>query len=284
LADKFTPLILDALTRAAATPDGVPLLATKTDPGLFPATAVGKPAAKKALDDGLLQVLKTEQLGKQVREVCTATQAGLAFLLNQANPKQVLEDLVRLLEERRGEVRDLLSSAARMAVGLERLADVVSGVLPKVEAARTPERNEFLTPEVPGGARAGERLRTSSPSASDDGAMPTILTLPKPTAVAELELAELDDLPEAILARLADWTASEALARDCPLPDLFRSLSLRAEPPTIGQFHDCLRELHDQKRIYLHPWTGPLYTLPEPQMALLVGHEVAYYASLRSTN
>jgi hypothetical protein len=43
-----------------------------------------------------------------------------------------------------------------------------------------------------------------------------------------------------------------------------------------------LRSLHDRERIYLHPWTGPLYALPEPAFALLIGHEVAYYASLRN--
>ena len=44
---------------------------------------------------------------------------------------------------------------------------------------------------------------------------------------------------------------------------------------------DGLRKLHQQEQIYLHPWTGPLYDLPEPALALLVGHEVAYYASRR---
>ena len=68
---------------------------------------------------------------------------------------------------------------------------------------------------------------------------------------------------------------------DCPLPDLCRRL--RADHPslTIGQFHDGLRELHDREQVYLHPWTGPLYALPEPAFALMVGHEVAYYASER---
>jgi hypothetical protein len=42
-----------------------------------------------------------------------------------------------------------------------------------------------------------------------------------------------------------------------------------------------LRLLYDAGRIYLHPWTGPLYAVPEPTFALLVGHNVAYYASLR---
>ena len=48
---------------------------------------------------------------------------------------------------------------------------------------------------------------------------------------------------------------------------------------TIGAFHDTLRALQTAGDIYLHPWTGPLYDIPEPPYALLVGHEVAYYAS-----
>jgi hypothetical protein len=78
-------------------------------------------------------------------------------------------------------------------------------------------------------------------------------------------------------AHLADWDGPG----DCPLPELYRRL--RAEHPslTIGQFHDGLRELHDREQVYLHPWTGPLYAMPEPAFALLVGHEVAYYASER---
>jgi hypothetical protein len=72
--------------------------------------------------------------------------------------------------------------------------------------------------------------------------------------------------------------------RDCPLPDLFTSLSTLDPPPTVGQFHDALRQLHADGRIYLHPWTGPLYALPEPLIALLSGHEIAFYASLRPSS
>jgi hypothetical protein len=68
---------------------------------------------------------------------------------------------------------------------------------------------------------------------------------------------------------------------DCPLPDLFREARTTAPALTIGQFHDGLRTLLEREQIYLHPWSGPLYGLPEPTLALLVGHEVAYYASAR---
>jgi hypothetical protein len=100
-------------------------------------------------------------------------------------------------------------------------------------------------------------------------------TLPAPPK------ADLDDLAGAVLTHLADWAASAAAGQDCPLPELYRALTPRETPPTIGEFHDCLRRLHAARRVYLHPWTGPLYALPEPALALLVGHEVAYYASIK---
>ena len=76
---------------------------------------------------------------------------------------------------------------------------------------------------------------------------------------------------------LAEWDTTG----DCPLPELYGRL-LAAHPDlSIGQFHDGLRALHEREQVYLHPWTGPLYALPEPAFALLIGHEIAYYASGR---
>ena len=100
-------------------------------------------------------------------------------------------------------------------------------------------------------------------------------TLPAPPP------ADTDELAGAVLTHLADWAASAGAGQDCPLPELYRALTPREPPPSIGAFHDCLRRLHADGRVYLHPWTGPLYTLPEPAYALLVGHNVAYYASTR---
>lgn len=83
-----------------------------------------------------------------------------------------------------------------------------------------------------------------------------------------------------LLAYLREWHASGA-SSDCPLPQLFRRLQQSTPGLTVGKFHDGLRQLHDQGQLYLHPWTGPLYEIPEPPCALLVGHEIAYYASAR---
>jgi hypothetical protein len=84
-----------------------------------------------------------------------------------------------------------------------------------------------------------------------------------------------------VVAELERWHESGA-PDDCPLPELFRRVRGATPGLTVGAFHDALRRLHDAERVYLHPWTGPLYDLPEPACALLVGHEIAYYASLRS--
>ena len=91
--------------------------------------------------------------------------------------------------------------------------------------------------------------------------------------------AATDGLIADIKGRLAEWHASAEASQDCPLPTLFAKLE--GTGASIGQFHDALRQLHDDHQIYLHPWTGALYAMPDPAYALLVGHEIAYYASTR---
>lgn len=224
MADKSTQLILDALTRAAAEPAGLALYANKAEPGLFPATSAARAAADRAKADGLLRVV-SDPKGRAAREVCTLTDKGMHFLVRQASPRQVLEDFVRVLEERQAAV-------AHMAASLTTMRAAVEQVLPRL--AEHPVTNG--KPPAPGG------------------------------------------LARDVKARLADWQATAGAAHDCPLPDLYRRVGAGV---TVGQFHDALRELHAAQQVYLHPWTGPLYALPEPALALLVGHEVAYYASAR---
>ncbi len=222
MADKLTPLLLTALARAATAPAGSPLTGPRAT-GLFPNTAAAKPAMTKAVADGLLAPVAAERYA--------ATPAGLDFLARQGDPKQVLDDFVRVLESRETEVAGLVTTAGRLADELRGLKAVVGRLAPNGKPA------------------------------------------PRPF--------DPDELADATLARLTDWGLSAAAGQDCPLPDLYRALACREVPPTVGQFHDALRGLHAANKVYLHPWTGPLYALPEPSFALLVGHNVAYYASLR---
>src|SRR5262249_10265248 len=145
-----------------------------------------------------------------------------------------------------GQVKQLVDAARQMQAGLEALKASAETVL------------QHLQHRPPVGA----------PSANGNG------QAAKPPA---------EDPPAAVLAalrsRLGSWAA--AASEDCPLPELYRQVRDSLPGLTVGQFHDGLRRLNEEGHIYLHPWTAPLYTLPEPAFALLGGHEVAYYASLR---
>ncbi len=101
------------------------------------------------------------------------------------------------------------------------------------------------------------------------------------TVERALRLSGHDDLRDSILRALFRWNA--ASGQDCPLPDLYRTVQRSNDSPTIGEFHDVLRALRVEQSIDLHPWTGPLYEMPEPAYALMCGHEIVYYARGRAT-
>jgi hypothetical protein len=134
VADKLTQQIVESLSLAAASPAGTPLFASKSEPGLFPGPA--KAAAQKCLTDRLIHIVRSEPKGKLPRELYGLTEAGWDFLLAAVNPKQVLEDFVRVLEQRQGEVSELLDTARHMAGSLQGLKDAVARVLPQVSANR----------------------------------------------------------------------------------------------------------------------------------------------------
>jgi hypothetical protein len=233
LADRSTPLILKALARAAAEPDGISLFAGKNLPGLFGSSAAAKQAAQRCKADGFLRTALTETRGKTVHELCALTEKGLTYLLTHAGPKQVFEDFIRALDARREQLSSVLEGVRNTQHSLESMRSVVETL-----AAISAE------PVGPAPSTNGRHDRFNE-----------------------------------IVAHLTSWRDSGA-SGDCPLPDLYRR-TLQSGPLTIGQFHDVLRKLHEQERIYLHPWTGPLYDLPEPSSALLVGHVIAYYAGIR---
>ena len=125
MAETITDQIVVALRRAAADPGGVALTKAKTDPGLFAATAAGRLAAQKALDDGLLELTPATGL-RPGREVATLTEKGVRTLAELACPKQVLEDCVRALELRSGDVAKLAQDVAKLAAILAGMQTAVS--------------------------------------------------------------------------------------------------------------------------------------------------------------
>jgi hypothetical protein len=268
VADKSSQIVLAALSQAAAHADGLPLHGSKAHPGLFPATALGKQAAQRCRDEGFLHPLAegapadSPPAGKKPgQEPWTLTDKGMAYLLNQVSPRHVLEDFVRALETRRAPISDLLVAARTMQATLESLksnAEKVLHLFPTTGANGSPAGGSL-------NALFTQFLKETRQATPAD---------PAPSAEAPPPCGDL-------LEPLARWQSTSGAAEDCPLPELFRQVQANTPSLSIGVFHDELRRLHDAGRIYLHPWTGPLYELPEPPYALLVGHEIAYYASLR---
>jgi hypothetical protein len=243
LADKSTAMVVAALSRAIADPQGLALFSKKDGAGLFSGTSGGKLAAQRAKDDGYLQAIRTEKRGKGLDEICAITEKGVVYLLSQVSPKQILEDFIRSLESKQGQTGELLANVQHMRQAIDSLKLTAERVLAKVHSPQ-------LAPN-------GQTCSNGKFSANGD-----------------------HTLDQDLLKLLARWNETGA-SEDCPLPSLYRQLAEICPHLSIGQFHDQLRQLHDQEWIYLHPWTGPLYSIPEPAYALLVGHEVAYYASLR---
>ena len=222
----------------------MPLFAAKAAPGLFPPTAAARQAAQRCRDEGMLRVVSANGPGRARREMCTLTEKGMAWLLSQSSPREVLEDFVRVLEERQQQAADLVNAARALAASIDSLKSAV------------------------------ERLPGAPGPNSDDQ-----LHHAKPLALRESD-SGCSQLTADILAYLEQWHSTAP--GECPLPELYRGLHQPHAALTVGQFHDGLRELYDQHRVYPHPRTGPLYQLPEPPFALLIGHVVAYYASTRT--
>jgi hypothetical protein len=208
VAEKIQQVLLSALSRAAADPGALPILASRGGQGLFPSTAAGKQAAQQGRDQGYLD------------ETGAISERGLTLLLDELSPRTVLEDFVRAMEAREAQLHDLATRVCTMLAGLEasrgHLVRVLRGL------------------EVP----------------------------------ATAPLAE-----SGLLDAVRRWTGPN----DMPLPELYRQAGQGA---SLGTYHDALRGLARAGRVMLHPWTGPLYQMPQPEFALLIGHEIGYYVSL----
>jgi len=277
LSDKSSEIITAALRQAAVEPTGLPLHGSRSQ-RLFTASTSGKKAAQLCKSEGYLQIVRTESRGRKVRELCAVTEKGLAYLLSQVSPKQVLEDLVRALHSQQAQVGELLATARHWQASIDACKTLIQKVLHKGS-------------ECAWGMGSGNGRASGAGSDSVDRtaslhfapALPSEST--DPAGAKRKQAIRFPDspyqsspLPEAILAQLHHWRETDA-AGDCPLPELFRRVGQNSL--TIGQFHDQLRALQEQEQIYLHPWTGPLPEIPEPALALLAGHGIAYYASIR---
>lgn len=248
LLDKHRDTIASGLTRALAAPHGLPLLAPRQG-GLFTSTAAGKQAAQAALEAGLLVTLRDETKGKTTTPICILSDRGLEFLRSQTNPRELVPQLAKAVEARGPELARLQHEVEQLRLSFENLRKFLPTLLFGPTPTRPPaevERNGSQ-PQPPSG--------------------PPRCTYPP-------------DLDHALLEHLDRWQQQHA-GDDCPLPELWRRAQQFDPNGTVGRFHDVIRRWHTTGQVHLHPWTGPLHELPEPGIAVLVGHAIIYYVSKR---
>ena len=137
MADKSMQMILDALGKAAA--GGAPLHGGKGAVGLFPTSAAGKQAAARCQEEGYLCPLpdasatpNPQGKKKSLPPSWCLTEKGLAHLLCQVSPREVLNDLVRALEGREHQIKELVAAANQAGEQLAGLRSVTETVLRQI--------------------------------------------------------------------------------------------------------------------------------------------------------
>lgn len=243
--DRRTEILVEALKLALARPEEQRLYRAGKLDGLFPGRAgPGGEAAQMALDQGLLQVVRTEVKGKSSIEWVRPTPRGVEFLHNHESPVRALHDLRETLQANQRAVplwlEDLRSRLHHLE---ENLAD---------SAARWVDKLSELTRRV---EDTLQRIEAASP------------LVPK-------EL--LDGLPWSMdVVNYLDRRRNAGATDPCPLPELFEAVLANHPTLMIGAFQDGLRRLHERRVIRLQATDGEM---SQPEFAILVGGLLMYTA------
>jgi hypothetical protein len=268
---------LEALARLLGDPSSKLLHGSKGAPGVFVGgSAAEKAAARLCLENRWLESTgEFAGKGKTRKELYRITALGLQAVLERSDASKLLRSLtdsLKLLAEGTSRIpqalQDNLSAFVR---GLDALkADIQKSV---GEALRPVEA-----------AQATLRLLQAN--------ITNVLEKTKPIDAEELtrKLAAGKQVSETASARSENWAGEvvrlvteqkqrNALQR-LTLPQLFERIRARKPDLTLGQFHDGLRRLQDERRIRLSPYTQALATLDDPRNALFLDREVKFYVEL----
>jgi len=212
--------------------------------GLFPGRAAASvEAARRALDEGLLERSRVETKGKTEVEWVRLAPAGVQFLHDNESPVRALHELRTALHVGQkalptwlDDMRAVLGDVGR------RLAE---------DADRWSDRLDTLERRVDDALR---RLEAAGPL------VPPELAAEHPWAVDALNYL--------------DRRRSAGAPPECPLPELFAAVVGQHPSLTVLTFHDGLRQMHRRKGLLLRPSRE----MASPEMALLDGAEVYYLA------
>jgi hypothetical protein len=247
--DKITEVLLDALKQALAEPGEQRLYKSGKLDGLFAGRAgPNGEAASRAVSEGLLEVVRTENKGKTAIEWVRSTPRALEFVHAQESPVEALKELRAILQLNREQVPLWLAEMQRELQALGgRLAD---------EAQRWTHRLDALSQQTE------ETLRRLD---GNGFALPDGATADAPWARDALTYL--------------DKRRAAGVPGHCPLPELFAALHQNHLDLSVTAFHERLRRLRDRRAIELLPFPGPPSEIPEPEYALLDGITLLYYVS-----
>lgn len=258
---KDTPegLILEALGRAVASPQPLPMHGTKAKPGIFlKNTPPARSAAQLALDRKWLRPTgQVQGKGKSARPLYCITAPGVQHALAHGEVVQLLNQLRAAADAQRATLDGMRVNMQALGQALQSQVDALQGVERRVQppdiAAAVKQLAQIEAGRDPVATSQPDNVRLPNEQRGSRGP---------------------GDWVDSIVAFVRSYASGM-----CPLPELYRRV---AEPRrvSVGQFHDGLRELVAARRLRLHPWTGPMYQLKDEQFALLLGQEIKYYADV----
>jgi hypothetical protein len=245
-SDKATGVLLEALKQGLAEQGEQRLYRSGKLPGLFSArTGTQAEAAAQALQDGILEVVRSETKGKTTVEWVRVTPRGVDFVARHESPVRAMDELRAALAATKEGLPEWVGHIRRSLQDLsERLTLEVQGVMRRLDALSQ---------------RVDEALRQAAEK-----------TPPVPAAAADAFPWALDAV--AYLDRRHQGNVDGP----CPLPELFAAVGRPAL--SLSDFHAGLRRLQDRGVLKLLPFEES-GELPEPEFALLDGTTVFYYAA-----
>lgn len=237
-------LALEALARALADPTPRVLHGSAKKPGIF--DGAGKPAkdaAQHCLEHGWLESAGAVGTGKARKEFYKISATGARQVLENSEPAALLKESVGSLNASAKVLNEIQGKVSAILEAMQKQEDMVIQLGQKL---KPPDLAKLLD---------GLKQPSLSPSPGKS---------PGP-----------DWLP-ALLTYLEEYQRKNHYGH-CPLPELFHRVA-ESRGLTIGQFHDGLRQLAQQGKVRLHPFTGAAYQLQDEQYALVAGQEIKYYA------
>ncbi len=217
---------------------------------------------------------------KKLARVVDLTEKGAALLQANASP----ELQAAMAAQRQAALREQLE-ADRAALRREVLAAL--SAKPKGKTSDPAKVMDDLAKSVRQMADKLEKLESALRAGSDDALLARI---DQAFAALETKLTGRPPASPPASTTAAAWgdevvrMAMEQRHRNpfqrLTLPQVFEQLRAKHPHLTLGQFHDGLRRLQDEKRIRLGPFTQALATLDDPRNALFLDREVKYYVEL----